>query len=131
MAKLIVLIMAGMLLFLLACGAEPEVAESRESAIELSVTSQSESEVVVEAGVFARPPVAPSFAAADAGDGRVAPGLALQTVQRKVISSATVSIKVKVVGEVVVQIRTIAEGMGGFVEQLTSSGAAPGGSGRP
>jgi len=122
MAKLLVLIMAGMLLFLVACSGEPEVADSRESATELSVTSQSKSGAE-EAGVF-RAPVAPSLAMDDAIGGRVAPGLALQTVQRKVISSATVSIKVKVVEEVVAQIRTIAEGMGGFVEQLSSSGAA-------
>ena len=123
MAKLIVLVMAGMLLFLLACGSEPEVAESSETAAAMSVTGQSNSAAVDEASVF-RTPATPSFAAAEGGVGRVAPGLALQTVQRKVISSATLSIKVKVVEEAVPQIRTIAEGMGGFVEQLSSSGSA-------
>ena len=112
-----------MLLFLLACGSGSEVEEPREAAAALSVTSQNNSAAVDEAGVF-RAPAAPSFAAAEGGVGRVAPGLSLQTVQRKVISSATVSIKVKVVVEVVAQIRTIAEGMGGFVEQLSSSGTA-------
>ena len=71
-----------------------------------------------------RAAAAPSIAAAEGGVGRVTPGMALQTVQRKVISSASVSIKVPVVEEVVVQIRAIAEGMGGFVEQLSSAGTA-------
>jgi len=123
MAKLIVLVMAGMLLFLLACGSGAESEELGDSSTDLSVTSQSKSGAGDEAGVSPAA-AAPSFAVADAGDGRVAPGLALQTVQREVISSATLSIKVKVVEEVIGQIRAIAEGMGGFVEQLSSSGAA-------
>jgi len=123
MAKLIVLVMAGMLLFLLACGSGAESGELGDSSTDLSVTSQNNSGAGEEAGVSPAA-AAPSFAVADAGDGRVAPGLALQTVQRKVISSATLSIKVNVVEEVIGQIRAIAEGMGGFVEQLSSSGAA-------
>ena len=47
---------------------------------------------------------------------------ALQTVQRKVISSASVSLEVEVVEDAVDQVRVIAEGVGGFVEQLSSSG---------
>ena len=124
MAKLIVLVIAGMLLFLVACGGGTEDEELREVITDVSVITESESVVAEGAPAFERAPVAPSLAAAEGGIGRVAPGLALQTVQRKVISSATVSIKVKVVEEVVAQIRTIAEGMGGFVEQLSSSGAA-------
>ena len=123
MAKLITLVMVGLLLFLLACSGEPEFAESRDSADELSVTSQSKSAAVEEAGVFAAS-AALSFAMGDTEDGRVALGMALQTLERKVISSATVSIKVKVVEEAVAQIRTIADGVGGFVEQLSSSGSA-------
>ena len=124
MAKLIILVIAGMLLFLVACGGGTEDEDLRGVVTEASVTTQMESVVAEEPSVFKRAPTAPSFAAAEAGDGRVAPGLALQTVQRKVISSATVSIKVKVVEQVVAQVRTIAEGMGGFVEQLASSGSA-------
>ena len=123
MAKLIVLIVAGLLLFLVACGGFTSVGEPQETETELSVTSQSKSAGVDEADLF-RAPAAPSFAAAKGGIGKVAPGLALQTAQRKVISSATVSIKVEVVEEVVAQIRTVAESMGGFVEQLSSSGTA-------
>ena len=123
MAKLIVLVMAGMLLFLLACGGGTEAGESPKTAAEQSDTSQDN----FAAGEAAGAPLAtafPPFAADDARDGRVSPGLALQTAQRQVISSATVSIKVNVVEDAVPRIRAIAEGMGGFVEQLSSSGAA-------
>ena len=77
MAKLIVLVIAGMLLFLVACGGGTDVGEPRESATDLSVTSQSNFAAVDEAGVF-RAPAAPSVAAAEGGVGRVAPGLAFQ-----------------------------------------------------
>ncbi|PKB77852.1 MAG: hypothetical protein BZY88_20590 [SAR202 cluster bacterium Io17-Chloro-G9] len=124
MLKLMILVMAGMLLFLVACSGDSAFEESAGSDSELFVTSQSSSEGADQAAALSAAPVAPSFASADAEDGRVARGQALQTVQRQVISSATVSIKVKVVDEAVGQIRTIAEGMGGFVEHLSSSGAA-------
>ena len=120
----IVPVIAGMLLFLTACGGGTGSDESLASSTDLSVTSQSYSRAAaVEADVL-RAAAAPSIAAAESGVGRVTPGMALQTVQRKVISSASVSIKVSVVVEVVVQIRAIAEGMGGFVEQLSSAGTA-------
>ena len=124
MAKLIVLVMAGMLLFLVACGGGTDAGESRVTETEAAVNSQSKSGAADEANAIGRAPAAPPFTAAEGGIGQVAPGLTLQTAQRKVISSATVSIKVKVVDEVVAQIRTIAESMGGFVEQLSSSGTA-------
>ena len=125
MAKLIVPVLTGMLLFLLACGGGTDAVEPKEAAAARSVTIQSKSLEMDEANMVASAPIAPSFAASEAAGGRAAPGLALlQTVQRKVISSATVSIEVKVVEEAVPQIRTIAEGMGGFVEQLSSSGVA-------
>ena len=49
---------------------------------------------------------------------------ALQTVGRKVISIARVSIEVEAVEPSVGQIRVIAESVGGFVEQLSSSGGS-------
>ena len=53
---------------------------------------------------------------------RGAPGSALQTAQRKIISSASVSLEVEVVEDAIDQVRAIAEGVGGFIEQLSSSG---------
>ena len=122
MAKIVVLVTAVLLLFLLACSSDPEVAGSKESADAVSSTSPSAraDERVIASQALA----APAFAPPEAGVGGVASGQAMQTLQRKVISSASVSIKVNLVEEAVTQIRTIAEGMGGFVEQLSSSGAA-------
>jgi hypothetical protein len=48
----------------------------------------------------------------------------IETAQRRVISSASISIQVEAVQEAVNQVRTIAESLGGFVEQLSSSGGA-------
>ena len=47
---------------------------------------------------------------------------ALETVQRKVISSAYIVIELEAVPEAASQVGVIAESLGGFVEQLSSSG---------
>ncbi|MCZ6534572.1 MAG: DUF4349 domain-containing protein, partial [Chloroflexi bacterium] len=46
----------------------------------------------------------------------------LETAQRKIISVASVSLEVEAVQEAVVSVRNIAESLGGFVDQLSSSG---------
>ena len=51
-----------------------------------------------------------------------APGGALDTVQRQVISQASLSIEVEEVEAAVNQVRATAESLGGFVEQLSSTG---------
>ncbi len=48
----------------------------------------------------------------------------LETAQRRVISTASISIEVEAVQDAVNQVRTIAESLGGFVEQLSSSGGS-------
>ena len=55
------------------------------------------------------------------GAGGYVPG-ALDTVQRQVISQASVSMEVDEVPVAVAQVRTTAESLGGFVGQLSSSG---------
>ncbi|MEE9199025.1 MAG: DUF4349 domain-containing protein [Dehalococcoidia bacterium] len=47
---------------------------------------------------------------------------ALEAAQRQVISTASVSVEVEGVQAAVTQVRAIAEGLGGFVERLSSSG---------
>ena len=47
----------------------------------------------------------------------------LETAQRKIISVASVSLEVEAVQEAVVSVRSIAESLGGFVDQLSSSGS--------
>jgi len=56
-----------------------------------------------------------------AGPDTYTPG-ALDTAQRQIISQATVSIEVKDVTAAIDQVRAIAEGLGGFVGQLSTSG---------
>ena len=47
---------------------------------------------------------------------------ALETTQRKVISTASITIELEDVPEATTKVRVIAESLGGFVEQLSSSG---------
>ena len=71
------------------------------------------------------PPMAPVPENMPAPEGGEGSGKnALQTVGRKVISIARVSIEVEAVEPSVGQIRAIAESVGGFVEQLSSSGGS-------
>ena len=69
-------------------------------------------------------PVAPEprGAAGTFREGGQFSGSALQTAQRKIISSASVSLEVEVVEDAIDQVRAIVDGMGGFIEQLSSSG---------
>ena len=55
------------------------------------------------------------------GAGAYVPG-ALDVAQRQVVSQASVSMEVDEVPDAVAQVRAIAESLGGFVEQLSSSG---------
>ncbi|MDP2954071.1 MAG: DUF4349 domain-containing protein [Chloroflexota bacterium] len=61
-----------------------------------------------------RPPAGGDEAASSAGD-------MLDTAQRQVISTASLSLEVKAVEAAVSQVRAIAEGLGGFVERLSGS----------
>ena len=53
-----------------------------------------------------------------------APSSQLDTIQRQVISTASLTIEVKAVQAATSQVRAIAEGLGGFMEQLSSFGDA-------
>jgi len=56
-----------------------------------------------------------------AGDGDASS--TLQTTQRRIISNASISIEVETVEAAIDQVRSIAEGLGGFVEHLSSFGS--------
>jgi hypothetical protein len=58
------------------------------------------------------------------GDGAAGMSGAMQTSQRKVISSASISLVVDVVETAIKQAQTAVEGLGGFVEHLSSSGGS-------
>ena len=76
------------------------------------------------------PPGAPAATPRSAPSKELPPGQPgaapspLDTIQRQVISMASLSIEVTAVQAATSQVRAIAEGLGGFVEQLSSSGDA-------
>ena len=91
----------------------------------------------LQEGGFAFPTPAPAATPAPAPPAVMpAPGLpplpdefrssvgALESAQRQVISTASLSVEVEEVQGAVAQVRVIAESLGGFVEQLSSSGSA-------
>jgi hypothetical protein len=66
-------------------------------------------------------PAGPAAAIRPAGDGDAS--FTLQTNQRRIISNASVSIEVETVEAAIDQVRSIAEGLGGLVEHLSSFGS--------
>jgi hypothetical protein len=66
-------------------------------------------------------PAAPDAKIRRAGDGDASS--TLQTTQRRIISNASVSIEVETVEAAIDQARSIMEGLGGFVEHLSSFGS--------
>ena len=74
------------------------------------------------AAIMAIPEPAPL--APPSGDGAASASSQLQVAQRKVISSASITVEVDNVQPAINEIRSISEGLGGFVEQLSSSGNA-------
>ena len=117
-------------LVLLACGGgAAEVAETYSDDFSLTKMNDSSEELMVMASPTGTPAPAAAFAAEiseealemrDGGSLRIAG--ALETAQRKVISSAFIAIELEGVPDATSQVRVIAESLGGFVEQLSSSG---------
>jgi len=69
-------------------------------------------------------PLATAVPAPAEGSGSSGPTTPLQTAQRQVISTASISIEVKEVQVASAEVRRIADSLGGFVERLSSSGGA-------
>ena len=109
---------------LLACGGgAASVTGDQTEASLISVRNDSMDLMAMEAAVApALPAGAPVASFAVSGDGSRSPTGALETAQRKVISSAFITIELEGVPEATAQVRVIAESLGGFVEQLSSSG---------
>lgn len=130
----ILFLAAAIAVFVLACSAESNdhqdsasVADGEEASV---FKSEADSFFTTRGAAMATPapalltigaPGPPGAAGAFGDDGRTS-GSALQTAQRKIISSASVSIQVEEVEDAINQVRSITEGLGGFVEQLSSSG---------
>jgi hypothetical protein len=105
---------------ILACGGgTASVAKGQTEDSSLNV--QNESMELLAMGAPA-PTAAPVAAFDVSREGSRLPTSALETAQRKVISSAFITIELEGVPEATAQVRVIAESLGGFVEQLSSSG---------
>ena len=126
MCKLLVFLAILIPVLLLACGGGTgSVGKDQTEDSSLNVQNDS-----MELMAFAAPAATPAPAAAvapvpafeigDRGSPRTTG--ALETTQRKVISSAFITIELDAVSEATAQVRVIAESLGGFVEQLSSSG---------
>ena len=110
-------------LVLLACGGGTAEAVKNQAA-DSSAGIMNFSEGLQASGAAA-PPAVEAVPMASFGierDGSRLPTSALETAQRKVISSAFITIELEGVPEATAQVRVIAESLGGFVEQLSSSG---------
>ncbi len=127
MVKLIVFLALAASMFLVACSDEDELAgvfgedsaESTRADLELSVSGFGAAPAATATPAATAAP-AVAFAP-QAGDGRVL-AANLKTAQRRVISTASVSIEVELVQSAVDEVRVIAESLGGFVEHLNNSG---------
>jgi hypothetical protein len=69
-------------------------------------------------------PAAPQFEALRSPEENGSASSTLQTAQRMVISTASISLEVEMVQTATNEVHTIAESMGRFVEQLSSSGGS-------
>ena len=130
----ILFLAAAITVFVLACSAESNDLQDSASVADgeqaLEFKSEADSFFTTAGATMATPAPAlldigapgPPGAAGGFGDYGRSSGSAMQTAQRKIISSASVSIQVEVVEDTINQVRAIAEGLGGFVEQLSRSG---------
>ncbi len=89
-----------------------------------SMSTRDQRQVVVEKEVIREVPVEAMAQKAVTGSSPASNGSAplLQITERKVISTASVSLEVEAVQDAVDQVRIIAESVGGFVEHLDSGG---------
>ena len=132
MAKIGLFLLIGILVLLAACAGEESADSSKES-------TSDDSHVTAEGGDYMGAPTEPSVMGVPAqappipapfseldgmGEAPALSGSILDNAQRKVISMASVSIEVEVVDFAVTEVQAIAESLGGFVEQLSSSGEA-------
>jgi hypothetical protein len=69
-------------------------------------------------------PAAPQFEALRSPEENGSASSPLQTAQRMVISTASISVEVEMTQAATNKVRAIAESLGGFVEQLSSSGGS-------
>ena len=109
-----------------ACGSSSEADGLKGATDDLDLAASAPAATVVPRATPALAAAAPAPAAVErlafSEEGEFAAATDLETAQRKVISTAFVSLEVEVVPSAVAEVRAIAEGLGGFVEQQSRSG---------
>ena len=137
MSKAVVFLLIALAAALIACGSGQEPFGDESSQVSNKSVAQSGAlgfDSSAGAPVFASPAAAPepprleaaveSEALATIGRGDGGGQQSLQTAERKVISTASISLEVEAVESTIKQVQTVVEGMGGFVENLSSSGGS-------
>lgn len=129
MAKVAVFLSVAFLALLLACGADSTENNAGRPSEDFSMAQGDDVHMAgaVELASSMAPKASPALSQsmsspADLAEeaGSVSPNL--QSTLRKVIYRASVSVQVAMVEDAVTEVRRIAESLGGFVEQLSSSG---------
>ena len=121
MPKVMIFLLIALAAALVACsGGQESIGIGKQS------TSQLGFEAAGAAADFASPAAAPQapgqLAEIVLEKGVAGDGQSLQTAERKVISTASISLEVEAVESTIKQVQAVVEGMGGFVENLSSSG---------
>ena len=116
MAKLLVSLILAIPILVAACGGGSEGARPPATGAPAATPAPAFLEKEFMEPVPAVAPALPE------GSPRFAAGADLQVADRKVISTASISLEVEVVPEATAAVRSIAEGLGGFVEQMSTSG---------
>ena len=126
MAKLLTFLVLVLPILIVACGGgsaggdnEERTAASQVVKREVPVEVIREVEVVVEREVMKEARVEAAFSD---GAPPLSAGADLLVAERKVISTGFISLEVELVPEATANVRSIAEGLGGFVEQMSASG---------
>ena len=134
MTRLIIAIALTLLLLAaFACGADDSGDEDFGYLTTTTAASADSFEMALDEptmGAMAAPEPAAAAAAPDAmmeramaeGGGTGSPGGSLQIADRKIISTGNITVEVDDVPSAVTAVEAIVEGMGGYVEQLSSSG---------
>ena len=132
MSKTLLILALLLSIFLIGCSSFTSAPASETESLEFGIQSveqavvagapQMDESISSQSKAFAQAAPTPSALAEPPGSG--GGNTNLQLAQRRVISTASISIAVEEVQVATVEVRRIAENLGGFVEHLSSSGGA-------
>ena len=135
MSKVVIFLIMALAVALVACGSGQDTESfSNQSKTQSGFASAEDTAVFASPSFPAGAPEPLAEAAAEkavraadggfAGDESGGNGQSLQAAERKVISTASISLEVENVEPAIKRVQAVIEGMGGFVENLSSSGGS-------